>query len=394
MKIGLALPSILMAKRFNNRIFAPKDLYLDLVNGLVKKNEVYAYTASSIKTDANLVTINSILEDRDLASFRDNNKTPDLFKYAAFVKTAFEYEQEILENSFSHGKKEKIDLMHIYLQTHGSYSYDYLDFPIVTTLHDPVPPEGSIERLRCRPENKIHYIAISDRQKKEYEEQLGLKVLKRIYHGINVNSYSFNSKPNANYMVTMGRYLPEKGISDAIQASIRKKKLLKIASSMNFKENSYYLNKISPFLGSEFVQEFDFMSIKEKINFLGNAKAFLFPISWEEPFGMVMLEAMACGTPVIAYAQGSVPEIIKDGETGFIINLSEEDIRGDFIIKKTGIEGLIEAIERLDQLSNGEYERMRSKTRRYIEENFTVEKMVKEYEDAYKQIIDMKNQSS
>jgi glycosyltransferase involved in cell wall biosynthesis len=123
-----------------------------------------------------------------------------------------------------------------------------------------------------------------------------------------------------------------------------------------------------------------------KYAFLGNARAFMFPIHWEEPFGLVMAEAMACGTPVIGYARGSVPEIVRDGVTGFIIDPPDGDgfpisESGKWIIKKRGVEGLIEAIGRVREID-------RAACRRHVEENFTVEKMVAGYEEVYKKIIE------
>lgn len=100
-----------------------------------------------------------------------------------------------------------------------------------------------------------------------------------------------------------------------------------------------------------------------------------------------MIEAMACGTPVVAYARGSVPEVIKDGETGFIVNPSDTDIRGNWIIKKTGIEGLCEAVERIYSMPEDQYRQMRRNCRAHVEKNFTVERMVDEYEKVYKEIL-------
>ena len=125
------------------------------------------------------------------------------------------------------------------------------------------------------------------------------------------------------------------------------------------------------------------MESSDLAKFYQNACAFLFPIHWEEPFGLVMIEAMACGTPVIAYNRGSVSEIVRDGVTGFIIE--EEDRgnqgnRGNWVIKKTGIEGLVEAIKRIGEID-------RASCRRHVEENFTMEKMVEGYEKVYKKIL-------
>ena len=115
----------------------------------------------------------------------------------------------------------------------------------------------------------------------------------------------------------------------------------------------------------------------------------LFPILWEEPFGMVMIEAMSCGTPVIAFNRGSVSEIVKDGVTGFIIDQDNENRsnKGKWIIKKKGVEGLTEAINKIYNMDNREYDQMRHNCRRHVEENFTVEKMVDGYEGVYNRIL-------
>ena len=106
-----------------------------------------------------------------------------------------------------------------------------------------------------------------------------------------------------------------------------------------------------------------------------------------EPFGLVMLEAMACGTPIVAYARGSIPEVIEDGKTGFLVNNSQDDIRGNWIIKKTGVEGIKEAIDKIYSMSKDEYQKMRLACRNHIEKNFSVGKMVNEYKKVYQQIV-------
>lgn len=99
------------------------------------------------------------------------------------------------------------------------------------------------------------------------------------------------------------------------------------------------------------------------------------------------MEAMACGTPILAYARGAVPEIIEDGVTGFTVNSSDTDVRGDFIVKKTGEQGMLEAIERIYALPDDEYQAMRRACRKRVEEYFTAERMVTGYETLYKKIL-------
>ena len=119
----------------------------------------------------------------------------------------------------------------------------------------------------------------------------------------------------------------------------------------------------------------------------GKSKVLVMPYQWEEPFGLVMIESMACGTPVVAYARGSVPEIIKDGQTGFIVNSSEKDKRGDWIVKKTGIEGLLEAVEKIYAMPEAEYLEMRRNCRKHIEKHFTIERMINDYVETYKEVV-------
>jgi glycosyltransferase involved in cell wall biosynthesis len=127
-----------------------------------------------------------------------------------------------------------------------------------------------------------------------------------------------------------------------------------------------------------------FLQGAQKAQHLGMAKAFLFPIHWEEPFGMVMIEAMACGTPVIAYNRGSVPEIVIDGVTGFIIDPPEGDDTpyplGQHIIKARGVDGIAQAIKRIGEID-------RSACRKHVEDHFTVEKMVEGYERVYQDVL-------
>ena len=152
-----------------------------------------------------------------------------------------------------------------------------------------------------------------------------------------------------------------------------------------------YLKQINEEVDGAMIRLLDRMIGPLKYDFLGNAKAFLFPIHWEEPFGLVMVEAMACGTPVVAYNRGSVPEIVKDGVTGFIVDPPEEDLnsqisnhndqQGSWIIKKRGIEGLVEAVRRISEID-------RKACKKHVEEHFTVDHMVDGYIDVYRKILD------
>ena len=120
-------------------------------------------------------------------------------------------------------------------------------------------------------------------------------------------------------MAFLGRVSPEKGLDHAIKIAIRSGKKLKIAAKIDRADRDYFQEKIKPLLNHPLIEFVGEIGACRKGEFLGNAMALLFPVNWPEPFGLVMIEAMACGTPVIAYPCGSVPEIVLHGVTGFIV---------------------------------------------------------------------------
>jgi len=179
-------------------------------------------------------------------------------------------------------------------------------------------------------------------------------------------------------------------LEDAIEVAHRLRRKLVIGARVDKESESnfnYYKTQIEHKLQQTPVVNHGEMTSEKRNELIASSRCFIFPIKWEEPFGLVMIESMASGTPVIAYARGSTPEVIKDGETGFLVNSSEEDIRGDWIIKKTAIEGLCEAVEKIYAMPEEEYKAMRRNCRAHVEKNFTVERMVDEYETVYQQII-------
>jgi len=388
MKIGLVLPWLLMAKRFEDRIFAPKELFLWLADGLVERgHEVYVYSANATDTKARLIPGNAQLEAKDYISIKDIKKKPEEIAALTFARAQSEYEIELTHRAVIHANKHNLDILHVYLDNFAHYFAQFCKSPVVFTLHDPVFKENILERLRLSLFPNFNYIMISDKQKTTYESSLHFTSTFTIHHGLEIRNFSYTENPQ-NYIAIMGRILPEKGFEDAIQIATQLNKKLKLATSKNYLETAYFNTLIKPLLHSPNIEQMLYLQENQKNEFLGLAKAFLFPIKWEEPFGMVMIEAMATGTPVVAYAQGSVPEILKDGETGFIVNLSEQDKRGDWIIKKTGTEGLSEAVERIYAMPQEQYHQMRKNCRLHIERHFTTEKMVNNYEKVYREIID------
>ncbi len=390
MRIGLLEPSILMSKRFEDRIFAPKELFIYLADGLVKRgHEVYTYAASGLNTQAQVIEGNKLLENEEFPSARDVRKEADVLSSLTTIRNHFEYEIELITKAFHHAKQNNLQILHSQSNVFTHYFVKFVNLPVLFTLHDPVFPKNTLEFFDLNMFSYHNYVSISNSQKELYKNRMNINTIANIHHGIKVEDFTF-SNINENYMAMMGRYIPEKGFTDGIITSLRLKIPLRLASSPNYKDTEYFQTAIKPYLNSNTITETNFLFPSERNNFYGKSKLFLFPIQWEEPFGLVLIEAMACGTPVVAYARGSVPEVIKDGETGFIVNSSEEDKRGDWIVKKTGIEGLYEAVERIYAMSEEQYRQIRKNCRAHVEKHFTVERMVAEYEKVYQKVIEMK----
>jgi glycosyltransferase involved in cell wall biosynthesis len=186
-----------------------------------------------------------------------------------------------------------------------------------------------------------------------------------VYHGLPRNLLKFSPQPGK-YLAFLGRVAPEKRPDLAIEIARRSGLPLKIAAKVDRADRDYFESVIKPLLarpGVEFIGE---INEREKEQFLGGALALLFPVDWPEPFGLVMIEALACGTPVIARPCGSVPEILRNGVTGLLGNT---------------VDDLVAAVSKLGDIS-------RRKCREEFEARFTVEVMASNYERVYCRLVD------
>lgn len=262
-----------------------------------------------------------------------------------------------------HDRRHSFDLIH----NHAGFFLFPLAMmddgaPILTTLHRPLD-EAEVQVIKAYP-NK-YFCAISEDQKKSAEER-GIEIAGMVYNGINIPSYKFSNWPD-DYFMYLGRLNEEKGILDAIDVSKRAKVPLVVAGNIvGGDEWNYFFHKVQPELNSEYIRFVGQVDFGEKVRLLKGARGLLFPIHRREPFGLVMIEAMACGTPVIGYGRGSVPEVVKDGETGFVVNSKEEMV--DAILHK---------IQKINRVA----------CRKHVEDNFTIGKMVGAYEKIYEKIL-------
>jgi glycosyltransferase involved in cell wall biosynthesis len=226
-------------------------------------------------------------------------------------------------------------------------------------MHGRLDLPGLSEVLRQFP--GAGFVSISDHQRLPLPEANWIAT---IQHGLPSNNFR-PSFDQGSYLAFLGRLTAEKGPQDAIRIARAAGMPLRIAAKIPRGETAYFKKQLEPHIDGRAVQLVGEVDEVKKQPFLADAAALLFPIDWPEPFGLVMIEAMACGTPVIAYRSGSVPEVVEDGVTGFIVENEEQAVRA------------VGDLGRLD----------RRKVRARFEERFSADRMAREYESAYRGLI-------
>jgi glycosyltransferase involved in cell wall biosynthesis len=246
------------------------------------------------------------------------------------------------------------------------FHIDYLHFPVtrrqnvpsVTTLHGRLDIPEIQALFREFPE--MNLVSISDAQR---EPMMWANWVGTVHHGLPEDLYppSYNA---GKYLAFIGRISPEKRVDRAIEVAKQVGLPLKIAAKVDAADKDYFEAEIQGLLDHPLVEYIGEIGEHEKAEFLGNAMALIFLIDWQEPFGLVLTEAMACGTPVIAYGMGSVPEVIDDGTTGYIVD---------------SVEAAAKAVRQLDALD-------RRTIRQVFEKRFSVRRMCQNYVDIYQRL--------
>lgn len=252
------------------------------------------------------------------------------------------------------------DILHCHLDYYPFSLFSQQPTPFVTTLH------GRLDLPEHQPVfdnfSKIPVISISDSQRRPVPQA---RWVRTVHHGLPENLLRPSGR-KPEYLAFLGRIAPEKAVDRAIRIAQRVGLPLKIAAKVDKVDQAYFESEIEPLLSLPGIEYIGEIGDHQKANFLSGAIALMVTIDWPEPFGLVMIEAMACGTPVIAYNRGSVPEVIEDGLTGFIV---EDEI------------GAVGAIDRLSQLD-------RKKVRQRFEQRFTARRMAEDYLRVYRNLSD------
>jgi glycosyltransferase involved in cell wall biosynthesis len=257
-------------------------------------------------------------------------------------------------------RADEFDVIHFHIDYFPLSLFSRQRTPFLTTLHGRLDLTEFKEIYETFPH--APFVSISNSQRRPIP---GLNWVRTVLHGMPARRLTPQPiKPS--YFAFLGRVSPEKGLDRAIKIAARAGVKLKIAAKVDNADREYYETEIRPLLSMGHVEFIGEIDDSQKPDFLSGAHALLFPIDWPEPFGLVMIESMACGTPVIAYNCGSVPEVVDHGVTGFIV--PDED-------------AAVSAISRLGELDRGAI-------RRRFEQRFTARRMAEDYVDVYEELIE------
>lgn len=229
---------------------------------------------------------------------------------------------------------------------------EFIDCPMYTTVHGPISEIH--EQYTYSFHRDANYISISDNQRKAMPD---INWVKTIYNGIDTQLFDIGPAKDRSYFAFLGRTSPEKGLKEICQMIKKTKHKLKIAAKVDTVDLPYFNQEIKPLIDGQQIEFIGEIGPAEKNDFLGHAKGLLLWLNWEEPFGLVVTEAMACGTPVIVNPRGAMPEIVADGETGFLVQT------------------LAEMQAKLDEVGQIDPRACRNRVNKY----FSAEKMADEY---------------
>ena len=259
-------------------------------------------------------------------------------------------------------RADEFDLIHNHFDFLPLTYSRLTDTPLVVTIHG-----FSSERILPvyrKYDQTAHYVAISDADRAP-----GLRYAATVHHGIDLSGFTFRSEPE-DYLLFFGRIHPDKGAYEAIQIARRAGHRLILAGVIQDEE--YFRTSVEPYLDGDRVKYVGSANPARRDELLGGALALLHPIAFAEPFGLSVVEAMACGTPVVAFERGSMREVIADGETGFLVHSVEEAVAA---IGPQGSAGPLAALDR-------------RACRRWVEQNFSVERMVDGYLEVYQGVLE------
>lgn len=392
LRIGLVVPHIFMHRDILPRvIFSPGTLALDLAAQLEKQGcHVTLFSPGPAPTSLKNITADLSYFETELAGRGDTYM--DLLKKHpfTFITLARQVQSELIAKAYTMANNDELDIVHIYTNEED-IALPFAGFckkPVVFTHHDPF--NFLIKYKNNFPKYKhLNWLSMSLAQRSGMPTDTNW--IANIYHGLDGAAWHFTPKPKGNYMAYLGRIIEPKGVHLAIAAvkkynlTAAKKLTLKIAGKhyAEHKKDTYWQTYVQPEL-DEFVEYVGFIGdSKEKQEFLGNATALCMPSLFEEPFGMSMIESLACGTPVIGLDSGAIPEVISDSKNGFIV---QKQIDNGALNEEAVTQAMAQAIEKIDTID-------RRACRDSFEKHFTLKHMAEGHVQAYELLTQSQDRS-
>lgn len=357
MKIATMVRGIFPALKDGGMIYSPLQVAITVAEGLHKRGHPVTYfgpTGTSIKAKTETYGIKPLVETT--TELQRLVETKDLF--TAYVPGL--WGSYFVKQMFEKAARGEFDLLHFH---HPEVALPFVSMfpnvPVVYTLHDYVD-ERRRQATKLHDSKNQFYVSISDHQRTFAPD---FNYAGTVYNGIDTSLF----KPDGDkrdYLLFAGRIIKEKGAKEAVQVALKTNSKLLIAGPLLEKDQGYFDKYIKPYLNRK-IRYLGYVKHEKMVGLYQNAKALLMPVQWEEPFGLTMIEAMSCGTPVIALSRGSIPEVVVDGKTGFITN---------------SLSGMAKAVGKLGSIKSAD-------CRRHVEKNFSNEKMINNYELTFKEII-------
>lgn len=370
-RLGLVVPHIFLHRDIlPSVIFSPGVLAINLAEGLQDIGcQVTLFSPGPVRTKAKNITADLGYFEHELAGRGDTYL--DLLKKHpfTFVTLARQVQSELIAKAYSMANAGELDVVHIYTnEEEVALPFARLcQKPVVFTHHDPF--NFLVKYKNNFPKYKhLNWISMSLAQRSGMPPDTNW--VANIYHGLATDTFTPNYQPRGSYVAYLGRIIEPKGVHLAVAAAKKAGVRLKIAGKhyAGHKKDAYWQGRIEPHLDGDRVEYVGFLTDnKARQEFLGNADALLMPSTFDEPFGMVMIESLACATPVIGLDSGAIPEVILHGETGFVVS------------KDNAVDKLAAAIAKLPAIN-------RRDCRHDFEARFTLQRMAHEHLAVYQRL--------
>jgi glycosyltransferase involved in cell wall biosynthesis len=340
-------------------IYAPIDIAVAITQGLTERGHTVSYFAP----EGSRIPA-GILETCNLPPLKQTEPLHAVLQGVAEENRQGRiekvWEQVLIAHMFARAEQGEYDVLHIHPITSGiPLAISHPRIPVVYTLHDPISPWRKMLYERFQTPNQW-FVSISNTQRRPAPE---VRYISTVYNGIDLELFPFSDAPGES-LLFIGRIHPDKGVLQAIEVAELSGERLVIVGQIGAEWQDFWHQEVEPRLTDKITYA-GFAERPQLHRYYQQAKAFLMPIQWDEPFGLVMAEAMACGTPVIALNRGSVPEVVVHGRTGFIVNTVEE---------------MAAAVKDVGTIN-------RQACREHVAAHFSIDQMVAGYEDVFKKVV-------